>query len=123
MDYFYYYQSEMFSFYRIPKLLFEDDRFCELSCEAKLLYGLLLDRMCLSQKNHWFDEDGRVFIHYTIENIMENMRCSHGKAGRNLKELVDCGLIVKKRQGLGKPDFIYPMNFVSKQDITPESRF
>ena len=73
MDFFYGDQSEFFSFYRIPKLLITDKRFKSLSCEAKLLYGLLIDRMSLSKKNEWTDKQKRIYIYYTIENIMEDL--------------------------------------------------
>ena len=69
-DYFYGQQSEQFSFYRIPKMLFTDDRFWNVSTDAKLLYGILLDRMNLSAKNGWFDESGRVYIIFTLEETM-----------------------------------------------------
>ena len=64
-------ESEQYAFYRVPKLLFTSDRFWNLSTDAKMLYGLLLDRMALSQKNGWVDEQGRVYIIYTVENIMQ----------------------------------------------------
>ena len=69
LDYFYGQSSELFSFYRIPKLLFQDSRFQPLSTDAKTLYGILLDRMSLSAKNGWLDEQGRVFIIFTIEDL------------------------------------------------------
>ncbi len=119
-DYFYGAESEQFSFYRIPKVLFTDERFKGISAEAKVLYGLLLDRMSLSAKNGWLDKDGRVFIIFTIEDIMDAMGCADQKAGKLLFELEKkCGLIERKRQGLGKPNLIYVKNFVS----LPESRF
>lgn len=68
LDYYYGDQAEQFSFYRIPKLLFTDKRFKDLSAEAKILYGLLLDRMSLSAKNGWLDQEGRVYIVYTVED-------------------------------------------------------
>lgn len=63
LPYYYGYEAEQFSFYRIPKRLLEDDRFRGVSTDAKLLYGLLLDRMALSMKNGWLDQQGRVFIY------------------------------------------------------------
>lgn len=117
MEYFYHQQSEMFSFYRIPKLLFTDEHLKTTSCDAKLLYGILLARMELSQKNRWLDKNGRVFVYYSIENIMESMGCAHGKAGRLLKELVDCGLLEKKRQGLGMPDWLYLKNIFAPKQV------
>ncbi len=117
-DYFYGAESEQFSFYRIPKVLFTDERFKGISAEAKVLYGLLLDRMSLSAKNGWLDKDGRVFIIFTIEDIMDAMGCADQKAGKLLFELEKkCGLIERKRQGLGKPNLIYVKNFI------PQSKF
>ena len=68
LDYFYGQAGELFSFYRIPKALFQEPRFQSLSTDAKTLYGILLDRMSLSAKNGWLDEQGRVFIIFTIED-------------------------------------------------------
>ena len=68
-DYFYGQQAEMFAFYRVPKVLFTEDCFWNVSTDAKLLYGILLDRMNLSARNGWLDEEGRVYIIFTIEEI------------------------------------------------------
>ena len=72
-DYYYGVEAEQFTFLRVPKVLFTDKRFKDLSSDAKLLYGLMLDRMSLSMKNKWFDEENRVFIYYTAESIMEDL--------------------------------------------------
>jgi len=113
LPYFYGQESEQFSFYRIPKALFSNPAFDDLSTDAKLLYGLLLDRMGLSVKNHWMDEQGRVFIYYTVESIMRDLHCANQKAAKLLAELEKKhGLIERKKQGLGKPDIIYVKNFV-----------
>ena len=85
-DCFYGMESEQVSFYRIPKVLFTDERFKGISAEAKVLYGLLLDRMALSAKNGWMDKNGRVYIAYTIEDIMDAMGCADQKAGKLLYE-------------------------------------
>ena len=69
LDYFYGQAGELFSFFRIPKALFQEQRFQNLSTDAKTLYGILLDRMSLSVKNEWFDKKGRVFIIFTIEDV------------------------------------------------------
>ena len=120
LDYYYGDQAEQFSFYRIPKVLFTDKRFKDISAEAKILYGLLLDRMSLSAKNGWLDQEGRVYIVYTVEDIMDALSCASQKAMKLLNELDEkCGLIERKRQGLGKPNLIYVKNFVS----APESKF
>lgn len=112
-DYFYGSQAEQFSFYRIPKVLFTDPQFKPLSTDAKVLYGILLDRMSLSVKNHWLDEQSRVYIIFTTEEIMKALSCANQKACRLMLELEkDAGLIERKRQGLGKPSLIYVKNFV-----------
>lgn len=67
-------EAELFSFYRVPKMLIKDKRFKKLSSDAKLLYGLMLDRMALSMKNGWLDNENRVYIHYTMESIMEDLQ-------------------------------------------------
>ena len=113
-------EAEQYSFYRVPKILFTAECFKELSCEAKVLYGLLLDRMSLSMKNHWLDEEERVYIIFTVEEIAELLNCGTQKAVKLLKELDSekgIGLIEKKRLGLGRPNVIYVKNFlVQKND-------
>lgn len=123
-DYFYGQQSEQFSFYRIPKVLFTDGRFWNMSTDAKLLYGILLDRMNLSAKNQWIDDEMRVFIIFTNEEIQEALDCRDKKATKLLNELESkYGLIERKRQGLGKPNIIYVKNFISGVDNSVERRF
>ena len=87
LDYYYGDQAEQFSFYRIPKVLFTDKRFKDISAEAKILYGLLLDRMSLSAKNGWLDQEGRVYIVYTVEDIMDALSCASQKAMKLLNEI------------------------------------
>lgn len=115
-DYFRGIEAEQYNFYRIPKVMFTDNRFRVLSCEAKVLYGLILDRMGLSVKNHWLDEKDRVYIIYTVDEVMEMLNCSHPKAIKILAELdtdKGIGLIEKKRLGLGRPNVIYVKNFMT----------
>ena len=115
-DYYYGVEAEQFSFYRVPRLLIKDERFKGLSSDAKLLYGLMLDRMALSMKNGWFDEADRAYVIYTIDNIREDLGCSKEKAVKVLAELSSnkgIGLVEKKHRGLGKPDIIYVKNFAS----------
>jgi len=119
-DYFYGAEAEQFFFYRIPKVLFTEERFRSVSAEAKVLYGLLLDRMSLSCKNGWLDQAGRVYIIFTIEEVMTALGCADQKAGKLLHELESkCRLIERKRQGLGKPNLIYVKNFVDKAADNP----
>ena len=113
-DYFYGAQAEQFSFYRVPKVLFTKEQFKPLSAEAKILYGIMLDKLDLSVKNNWGDDNGRVYIIYTIEQIMADMNCADQKATKLLDELEKkCGLIERRRQGLGKPNLIFVKNFIT----------
>ena len=123
--YYYGIEAEQFSFYRVPRLLIKDERFKGLSSDAKLLYGLMLDRMALSAKNGWLDEENRVYVIYTIDNIREDLGCSKEKAVKVLAELdadKGIGLVEKKRRGLGKPDIIYVKNFATlKEEKEPSN--
>ena len=112
-DYFYGPEdAEQYQFYRIPKLLITSDQFKDVSVEAKLLYGLMLDRLSLSIKNGWFDALNRAYIIYTIDEVMEDMHCRSQKACKLVAELEKtAGLIKKKRQGLGKPSLSYVLKF------------
>ena len=114
LDYFYGQAGELFSFFRIPKALFQEQQFQNLSTDAKILYGILLDRMSLSVKNEWFDKKGRVFIIFTIEDVKRTLRCADNKATRPLRELEEFGLIERKRRGQGKPSLVYVKNFSSE---------
>lgn len=127
-DYFYGEESEQFSYYRIPRLLVTGQQFKNLSTDAKLLYGLMLDRMGLSIKNHWYDHYGRVYIHYTLDEIQTALNCGHNKGVRLLAELdtvTGIGLIERVKQGQGHPTRIYVKRFTTKsipqQPIPPPS--
>lgn len=121
----YYYgdESEQFSYFRIPRQLITGERFKTLSTDAKLLYGLLLDRMGLSAKNGWYDKLGRVYIYYTLDEIQEDLGCGHNKAVRLMAELdtgKGCGLIERVKQGQGRPTIIYVKRFTT-QRIPPQT--
>ena len=119
-DYFYGMQADAYTFYRIPKALFSDPYFKKLSCEAKVLYGLLLDRMSLSVKNKWFDEQGRVYILFKVDDVSEHMGCCRQTAIKLFAELDSqkgIGLIEKKRLGLGKANVIYVKNFMLREEV------
>ena len=126
LDFFYGHEANQFTFFRIPKLLFSDERFFGLSSDAKILYGLMLDRMGLSVKNGWIDEKNHVYIYFTLEEVMEYMHIGKDKGVKLFAELDDekgCGLIKKKKQGLGKPTLIYVMNFVSNIECPEDGGF
>ena len=118
LDYFYGQTGELFSFYRIPKALFQEQRFQSLSTDAKTLYGILLDRMSLSAKNGWLDAQNRVFIIFTIEDVKRSLCCADNKATKLLRELEEFGLIERKRRGLGRPSLVYVKNFSADSSKT-----
>ena len=122
-DYLYGSQSEQFSFFRLPKALIRDERFRKISSDAKILYGIMLDRMSLSRENKWFDYENRVYIIFTLNDVMKELECCKRKASALMAELDEksgIGLIEKKKQGLGKPDLIYLKNFVVPRDYSKE---
>ena len=115
-EYFYGQQAESYTFYRIPKVMFTEDRFKGLSCEAKVLYGLMLDRMSLSTKNEWLDEEGKVYIVFPLSDIRELIHCSKQTAVNLVHELdteLGMGLIEQSRPGLGKANVFYVKNFMA----------
>ena len=112
-DYFYGMESERYHFLIVPKLLMKDMRFSHVSAEAKLMYGLLLDRNALSQKNGWLDEQNRVYIIYTIEEMRRDLGCATEKISKVLKELETIGLLYRKRNGRGKPNYLYVMDYMA----------
>lgn len=112
-DYYYGSESEQYIFYRFPKVLFTNNHYRIISDGAKILYGLMLDRMGLSIKNGWLDQQGRVFIFFTLEDLQEFMNCGHNKGVKLLSELDRIGLIERIKQGQGKPTKIYVKKFIS----------
>lgn len=128
-DYFYGGQADQYTFIRIPKLLITDKIFASLTIQAKMLYGLMLDRMSLSIKNQWFDAQNHAYIYFSIEDIMELLNCGRNKAVKSLQELdseTGIGLIEKKRQGFGKSNIIYVKSFIleeyEKENIGDDSQ-
>ena len=113
-EYFYGNEAEQFTFYRIPKILVTSPTFKRVSDSAKLLYGLMLDRMGLSIRNGWVDDENRAYIFFTTNDVMEQMCCGTEKATKLLAELdaeKGIGLIERKKQGQGKPAIIYLKKF------------
>ena len=122
-DYFYGSQAESYSFIRVPRLLMTGEDFKGLSTHAKLLYALLLDRMGLSMRNGWLDEEGRVYIYYTVDEIQEDLNCGHGKACKLLAELdtvKGIGLIERKNRGRASPP--KSMSSSLRREKAPHSR-
>ena len=118
LGYYYRDQAEQFSFIRIPKAIVKEEIFAPLSIQAKILYGLLLDKMSGSMKNRWLDDQNRAFIVYPVTEISEDLGVSKKKAIESLTELENIGLIEKKQRGQGKPNIIYVKNFASHQKMS-----
>ena len=116
--YFYGAETDNYTFYRFPKLLVTSENFKCLSSDAKILYGLMLDRISLSVKNSWVDADKRVYIYYSLEDVMEDLNCSKNTAMKSLQELENIGLIERRKQGQGKPSLIYVKNFMPERRVS-----
>ncbi|WP_235808638.1 replication initiator protein A [Megasphaera hutchinsoni] len=116
-DYFYNRDGDRFSYYMLPKIIVTDERFKNLSSDAKILYSCLLERTSLSFRNKWLYEENRVYIIFTVEEIMETLGSSNKTAVKILNELDSTsggiGLIERKKRGLGKPNIIYVKDFMS----------
>lgn len=115
LDYFYGKEADQFSFFTVPKILFTDERYKGLPCEAKMLYGIMLDRMSLSIENQWFDEQKRAFIKISTEYITENLGCGRNKALNFMKLLEEYGLIERVKHGQGKASTIYVKKFIRQE--------
>lgn len=116
-NYYYGTEAEQFSFIRIPKVMLTEERFAPLSLAAKILYGVLLDRMALSVKNGWLDKEKKVYIIFRIEEIQELLGFSKKKSIEYLGELESFGLVEKQRRGLGLPSILYIKSFMVKESV------
>ena len=112
-DYYYGSEGDQFSFIRIPKLMLLDPKFQALSLKSIILYGFLLDRMNLSMRRGWLDEDNRVYIRFRIKEIMEDMNVCEKTAIGYLAELEKIGLVEKDKKGMGMGNKLYVKNFIS----------
>lgn len=110
-DYFYGRGTEPFAFLQVPRVLIEDERFADITTDAKFLYSFMLNRSFLSARSGWLDDAGRVYIYYTLEQIMADMHCANQKGTKLLKELEKTGLIERQKQGRGKATRIYVKDF------------
>ena len=116
-NYYYKKEAEKYSFIRIPKVMMTEELFASLSIQAKILYGLLLDRLSEASKNKWIDDENKVYVIYPIQEIMEDMNSSKSKAIKSLSELEDMGLVEKKHRGLGLPSLLYVKSFVVPETV------
>ena len=118
-DYFCGDEEMRFTHFRIPRQLITHPHFKPLSTDAKLLYGMLLNRMSLSAKNGWHDNSGRVYIYFTVKEVCEAISCGRNKAMRLLAELdtsKGIGLIERVKQGQGKPDRIFVKRIIVQEN-------
>ena len=115
-DYYYGVESEQFAFLMVPRFLIQDERFCDLSFEAIILYSLMLERMGLSRKNGWLDDENRPFVFYSVDSAMGDIRRSKPKAINVMKELQEIGLIERKKPGQGRPSLVYVKKFATEQN-------
>nr|WP_326165984.1 replication initiator protein A [uncultured Oscillibacter sp.] len=118
-DYLYGDEATQFTYLKMPRKLFDVPCFKSLSVAAKLLYGMLLDRMSLSARNGWHDDAGRVYIYYTVKEVCQSIGCGRNKAMRLLAELdtvKGIGLIERVKQGQGKPDKIFVKKISAHED-------
>lgn len=115
-------QAEQFPFFRMPKVMFGDRLFKGISRDGKVLYGLLLDRVSLSRENGWIDDEGHVYVIFTLESIQMTMDCSDKSATKYLSELEGFGLIERIRRGQGNPDIIYVKNFSDPKNLQVKTR-
>ena len=94
-------------FYQFPQWLLKDELYKNLGDKAKLMYMLLFDRRTLSIKNKWYDDDGQIYMYFTIEQFMQELNCSNKAVVKAKKELVEVGLLKEVRQGVNKPNRLY----------------
>ena len=95
------------AFYQFPQWLLKEEPYNNLGDKAKLMYMLLFDRRTLSIKNKWYDDDGQIYMYFTIEQFMQELNCSNKAVVKAKKELVEVGLLEEVRQGVNKPNRLY----------------
>ena len=94
------------SYVPLPRFLLQDETLCEISNDAKVLYALLLDRASISRKNSYVEPDGTIRLYLTVEQAQAKLHRSRQSATRIFRELEYSGLIVRRKQGLGRPALI-----------------
>ncbi|MCG1090289.1 replication initiator protein A (plasmid) [Staphylococcus haemolyticus] len=94
-------------FYQLPKVLFTNEKYMKLSNDAKVAYAILQDRLELSIKNEWFNENGDIYFIYTNEKLKEILNCQNSKLSKIKNELINVDLLEQIRTGQGKPNQLY----------------
>lgn len=114
-------KSPAASYIPLPRFLLQDEELQDISNDAKVLYALLLDRASISRQNGYIDPDGTIRLYFTVEQVQKKLHRSRQCATRIFRELEYSGLIIRKKQGLGKPAVItlnYPADarLIMKED-------
>lgn len=114
------------SYVPLPRFLLQDETLCEISNDAKVLYALLLDRASISRKNSYVEPDGTIRLYFTVEQAQAKLHRSRQSATRIFRELEYSGLIVRRKQGLGKPALItlnYPADakLIAKEETNAQT--
>ncbi len=94
-------------FYRLPKIFFTSERYKKLSNDAKIAFAILQDRLDLSIKNQWFDEEGNIFFLYGNQQLGEILNCSKPTVIKIKKELNQAELLEERRMGLSQSNRLY----------------
>ena len=116
LDYHYGRQAFQYAMVEIPYLMFIDDAFDTLSIEAKVVYGMLLNRIKLADRNGWRDEEGRLYVIYPLEQMNKDIRLSTRTISAALKQLEEIGIIDIVIRGQGRPNIYYVKNFIYKDE-------
>ena len=114
------------SYVPLPRFLLQDETLLEISNDAKVLYALLLDRASISRKNGYVEPDGTIRLYFTVEQAQAKLHRSRQSATQIFRELEYSGLIVRRKQGLGRPALItlnYPADakFIAKEETNAQT--
>ncbi len=105
-------------FFQLPKVFFTNDSYKKMSNDAKISYAILKDRLELSIKNNWVDNNGNIYFIYTVTELEGILNCGNKKVAKIKKELENNELLIQKRQGLNKPNLLYLLKpVITKKDI------
>lgn len=116
LDYHYGRQALQYAMVEIPLLMFIDEAFEPLSIEAKVVYGLLLQRIKMANRNGWRDEEGRLYVIYPLDQMSKDIGLSTRTISSSLKQLEAIGIIDIVIRGQGRPNIYYVKNFIYKDE-------
>lgn len=99
-------ESPAASYMPLPRFLFQDEALRDITNDAKVLYAMLLDRASISKQNGYVEPDGTIRLYFTVEQAQKRLHRSRQCVTRIFRELEYSGLIIRKKQGLGRPALI-----------------